>query len=241
MFLHGLTGHREKTWTAANATEPWPKSLPATDIENARLITYRYDADVVHWTTPAGQNTVREHAQNLVNDLCDLRARTNTSKIPIIFVTHSLGGLVCQDALLVCINPNEEAQKDILASTRGVVFMGTPHAGSDFEKFATAVANIISLSLIEKPNARILGVLWHNSDVLATMKNGFLTMVRTRSEIKLHSFSEELAVSATGHVSIKCLLMESYLLRAQISVLWSLILLLYWATTLGLYRQTIWT
>jgi pimeloyl-ACP methyl ester carboxylesterase len=126
-----LTGDREKTWTADNATEPWPKALLAIDITNARIITYGYDADIAHWMKPAGQNTVREHAQNLVNDLCGLRARTKTSKQPVLFVAHSLGGLVCQDALLLCVNPNDEAQGTLLDSTRGVAFMGTPNAGSD--------------------------------------------------------------------------------------------------------------
>ncbi|KFY82422.1 hypothetical protein V498_08591 [Pseudogymnoascus sp. VKM F-4517 (FW-2822)] len=204
VFLHGLTGHREKTWTAEKAVEPWPKALLATDITHARIITYGYDANVVHWMKPAGQNTVREHSQNLVNDLCVLRARTKTSKRPILFVVHSLGGLVCQDALLLCINPNDEAQGALLDSTRGIAFMGTPNAGSDFESFATGVANIIRLSFIKMPNTQVLEVLRGRSQVLANIKNGFLTMVRRRvqnghPEIKIHAFVEELPVTLTGH------------------------------------------
>lgn len=208
VFLHGLTGHREKTWTAEGATEPWPKLLLASDIPNARILAYGYDADVVRWTRPVGQNTVREHAQNLVNDLCDFRSSTKTSKRPILFVVHSLGGLVCQDALLLCVNPSDEAQGTLLSSTRGVAFMGTPNAGSDFEKFATAVANIISLSFIKAPNTQLLEVLKGRSQVLANVRNGFLTMIRRRlqsgqPEIKMHAFVEERPVKGTGHVSIK--------------------------------------
>ncbi|CZR60294.1 uncharacterized protein PAC_10190 [Phialocephala subalpina] len=204
VFLHGLTGHREKTWTADKPAEPWPKTLLATDIPNARIITYGYDADVVHWLKPAGQNTVREHAQNLVNDMCGLRARTKTTKQPILFVVHSLGGLVCQDALLLCVNPNEEAQAKLLDAVRGVAFMGTPNAGSDYQKFASAVANIISLTIVKLPTTQLLEVLNARSQVLANIKNGFLTMVRGRlqrgyPEIKIHAFVEELPVTATGH------------------------------------------
>lgn len=46
----------------------------------------------------------------------------------MIFVVHSLGGLVIQDALFACLNANDDAQSDILASTCGVAFLGTPHA-----------------------------------------------------------------------------------------------------------------
>ena len=162
---------------------------------------------MAHWTRPAGQNTVREHARNLINDFTILRRRTYSTGRPIIFVAHSLGGLVCQDALLVCNNPNEEYQRDILSSTCGVAFLGTPHAGSDFQKFASAVADIISLCPLKEPNKNILEVLNSHSEVLANIKDGFLTMVRTRMEshlptIRLHTFVEELPMTALGHVSI---------------------------------------
>lgn len=154
----------------------------------------------------AGQNTVREHARNLVNDLTALR-RDAVGR-PIIFVAHSLGGLVCQDALLICINPSEEAQSDILSSTCGIAFLGTPHAGSDLEKFATAVANVASL--VKKPNKKLLQVLRSNSEILANIKNDFLTMVRMRDRlgslkpIELHAFVEELPVDVIGRVSLCC-------------------------------------
>lgn len=162
---------------------------------------------MAHWTRPAGQNTVRAHAQNLINDFTILRRTTRSPGRPIIFVAHSLGGLVCQEALLVCLNPTEEYHRDILASTRGVAFLGTPHAGSSLQKFASAVADIINLCPIKKPNKDILEVLNRHSQVLANIKDGFLTMVRTRKEnhlptIRLHTFVEELPVTALGHVSI---------------------------------------
>ncbi|KFY69520.1 hypothetical protein V496_00173 [Pseudogymnoascus sp. VKM F-4515 (FW-2607)] len=202
IFLHGLTGHRERTWTATGENDPWFKSLLPKDLPTARIITYGYDADVVNLTRVAGQNTVREHSTNLINDLAALRR--DAAGRPIIFVAHSLGGLVCQDALLVCNNPNEEAQSDILSSTCGIAFLGTPHAGSDLETFATAVANIVSL--VKTPNKKLLKVLGRNSEVLANIENGFLTMVQRRlgdrqsslKPIALHAFVEEMPVDFLG-------------------------------------------
>ncbi|KAK1237933.1 hypothetical protein MKX08_002512 [Trichoderma sp. CBMAI-0020] len=195
VFLHGLTGHREKTWTAEGETKPWLKTLLPKDLPTARIITYGYDADVLHLTRVAGQNTIREHAKTLINDLSALR--TDTVGRPIIFVVHSLGGLVIQEALQICTNPNDEGQGDLLSSTRGVAFFGTPHAGSDLEKFATAVINIVRIA--KKPNKRLLGVLRRNSEILANIKDGFLTMVLRRLQdrqsslrpIELHAFIEE--------------------------------------------------
>lgn len=131
---------------------------------------------MLHLTRVAGQNTIREHAKTLINDLSALR--TDAVGRPIIFVVHSLGGLVIQEALQICTNPNDEAQTDLLSSTRGVAFFGTPHGGSDLEKFATAVINIVRIA--KKPNKKLLGVLRRNSEILANIKDGFLTMVLRR-------------------------------------------------------------
>jgi hypothetical protein len=169
-------------------------------------MTYGYDANVANFIGVAGQNTVREHARNLINELA--ARRRNAAGRPIIFVAHSLGGLVCQDALLICINPDEEAQSDILSSTCGISFLGTPHAGSDLKKFALALANIVSLS-VKKPNKNLLKVLGRKSEILANIKNDFMTMVHRHLEnvqgnlkpIRLHAFIEELPVDYLGCVS----------------------------------------
>ncbi|KAL6890894.1 hypothetical protein GGI43DRAFT_209640 [Trichoderma evansii] len=207
VFLHGLTGHREKTWTAKGETEPWLKTLLPKDLPTARIITYGYDADILNLTRVAGQNTVREHAKSLINDLGALR--TDTVGRPIIFVVHSLGGLVIQDALQTCTNPNDETQSDLLSSTRGVAFLGTPHAGSDLEKFATVVANIVRIA--KKPNKKLLGVLKNNCQVLANVTNDFRTIVVGRLQdhqsglrpIELHTFIEEQPVDF-----LKCRVVE---------------------------------
>ena len=111
-----------------------------------------------------------------------------------------------EDALLLCSNPNDESQAILLNSVRGICFLGTPNGGSDFTKFANGIANVISLSLVKRPNSQLLEVLKSRSQALANTKNGFFSLVRRRMEegsspIKLHAFVEELPVAATGHVS----------------------------------------
>ena len=96
VFVHGLRGHRTKTWLAKGANEPWPQSLLSPELPQARIMTYGYNADVVHFTKPTGQGTVRSHARGLINDLTGLRHRTSSISRPLIFVAHSLGGLVCE-------------------------------------------------------------------------------------------------------------------------------------------------
>lgn len=179
----------------------------------------------------------------LLNDLGALR--TNTVGRPIIFVVHSLGGIVIQDALLVCNNPNDQAQSDILLSTRGIAFLGTPHAGADLERFATAVARIVST--VKKPNKKLLQVLNRNSEVLANITGGFHTMVLRRlrdsqsgvKPIELHAFIEEKPVKILEVVSrTKITIGEMELTPG--SVLWSPNRPKFQATTSTRFLQIIW-
>lgn len=82
MFVHGLTGHRTKTWTAPKTTSSgsvcWPSELLPTSIDNARIITFGYDASVVHFWTLASQNRIFDHAKALCGSLGSLREKTQT-------------------------------------------------------------------------------------------------------------------------------------------------------------------
>jgi hypothetical protein len=78
VFVHGLTGNRETTWTDRETKVFWPADLLKNDVPEARILTFGYDADVVHFWSMASQNRVGNHAQNFLNVLAQLRERTET-------------------------------------------------------------------------------------------------------------------------------------------------------------------
>ncbi|KAK4232874.1 hypothetical protein C8A03DRAFT_39473, partial [Achaetomium macrosporum] len=49
VFVHGLTGDREKRWIASDTSEPWPKVLLPSQLPTARILTFKYDAYVTDW------------------------------------------------------------------------------------------------------------------------------------------------------------------------------------------------
>jgi len=55
VFLHGITGHPYKTFAAHDGVY-WPTQLLARDVTNARILSFGYDADVVKFLGPVGQN-----------------------------------------------------------------------------------------------------------------------------------------------------------------------------------------
>lgn len=78
VFVHGLTGNRQNTWTDEPSKTFWPQALLAKDLSNARIMTYGYDADVMNALQPAGQNSLRDHGNSLANDLSITRMQTNS-------------------------------------------------------------------------------------------------------------------------------------------------------------------
>ncbi|KAK3708301.1 hypothetical protein LTR37_011566 [Vermiconidia calcicola] len=217
IFVHGLTGDREKTWTHQSTSRFWPEELLPTDLPDARIFTYGYDADVAHFFSRVSQSRIGDHAQTLLNSVAHVRERTETSDRPLFFVAHSLGGLVVEDMLLSAKNSAEDYCREILESTSGVAFMGTPHCGSQlavWAKMGTSMAK-----LVKRVNDSVITVLEPESEVLARIQQEFHTMIRARNDAGKHSmritcFFEDLETPGVGLVVPK----DSAILPAYSSI-----------------------
>ncbi|KAI6785914.1 uncharacterized protein J7T54_006253 [Emericellopsis cladophorae] len=62
---------------------------------------------------------------------------------PIIFVCHSLGGIVCKQALVLA-HEDDRRYGQVLNAVIGVAFLGTPHGGSSIADTASVFATIIN-------------------------------------------------------------------------------------------------
>ena len=78
VFVHGLTGDRERTWTHQSSSCFWPEELLPPDLPDARIFTYGYDADVAHFFSPVSQSRIGNYAQTLLGSLAHVRERTET-------------------------------------------------------------------------------------------------------------------------------------------------------------------
>ena len=98
--IHGLNGHREKTWTFEGRGKTsdvlWLRDLLPSIIPNTRIWTWGYDSRT-RSKSHGEQLTIKslyDHGRELVFDLDGERRATNSHRRPIIFVVHSLGGIV---------------------------------------------------------------------------------------------------------------------------------------------------
>ncbi|TVY36127.1 Vegetative incompatibility protein [Lachnellula occidentalis] len=194
VFVHGLTGNRDTTWTHKNGVF-WPQ-LVAEDIKTARIMTFGYDADPVKLWGVVGGNNIRNHGKNLAFAVSD--RRRDCRQRPLLFIAHSLGGLVCEQALLYCREGEQNLGK-VFQSTRGIIFMGTPHAGSDLADWGYRLAKL--LNVVRGTNSALLDPLRQKSDVLRVVQQQFQQLLlQPGVGLKVYCFFEEKDVVGVGRI-----------------------------------------
>ncbi|KAJ9149752.1 Protein SERAC1 [Pleurostoma richardsiae] len=202
-FVHGFAGNRDTTWTATGHPAPWPQTLLPQKMDRARIMTFGYDAYAIH-RSQVSANRLLDHATNLLNDLAGERAAGAASR-PVLFVAHSLGGLVCKETILLSRNHPEAHLRRLFDCVRGIVFLGTPHRGSWMADWARLPA--AALGVVKSTNTSLLRVLQTDDQFLESIQNRFLEMVRGlengNRSIKCTCFVEELPLPTVGKVVSK--------------------------------------
>jgi hypothetical protein len=198
--VHGITGNRENTWTHENKTY-WPQDLLPVDFKRARVLTFGYDADTVKlWGLLAGSNSLRDNGKSLAYSIAEKRQGDGRNR-PLMFIVHSMGGFVCEQALLLCHASTDERLSNILKSTLGVIFMGTPHQGSSLASWGSTLAKY--LNVVRRVNRENVKVLETSSPVLRTFEEEFQQMLlrpEYRDQIRIFCFYEEVAVAGVGKI-----------------------------------------
>ncbi len=153
LFIHGLSGHIERTWTTTtdNSTELWPLRLE-DDIPDIDLWLVGYPAAKTYW---GGTGiSIPERADSI---LALLLAESGLAGGNIIFVAHSLGGLVAKQILR---NAERESgtnprARNFLVRVKRIAFLGTPHRGALLANLSRMLWPLIRPS--EVTNDLILG------------------------------------------------------------------------------------
>jgi hypothetical protein len=151
---------------------PVAKRPSGPDFPTARILTFGYDADVVKIWGPASSNQILDNGKTLAFALLDCRVDSPTR--PIIFAAHSLGGIVCESALL--LSEKRVTLQSVFASTYGVIFMGTPHHGSSLARWGHTVARY--MGTFRSTNADLVGSLRLGNSELGQIAEDFQHLIR---------------------------------------------------------------
>ncbi|KAI1767803.1 TPR-like protein [Hypoxylon sp. FL1150] len=133
--VHGLNPRnkdkKEHAWDTWRSP-PGPKghlwlrdSLPKT-LPDSRIFLYEYNATVVYGND---RTTFLDKANDLLEAI--RIERDDAKSRPIIFLGHSMGGLLIKQALINAHNHADPKYKSIKEATSGLVFFATPHNGGD--------------------------------------------------------------------------------------------------------------
>jgi Putative serine esterase (DUF676) len=213
--IHGLAANPVYTWVKqvpiknanlgrvnkeGNCREVvWLKHLLPDIIPNARVLKYNYDS---RYLMNAPKENLRSIASRLVLGIHELRSREkNTQNRPIIFVGHSFGGIVIEEALLYAYREIKNNLKYITLNTCGILFLGTPHRGSKASSWGKMLAKGASV-LGFGSEIRLLQTLERSSERLDLLLTDFSAMAR-ELRLEIVCFYEVLETQLGKPYSIK--------------------------------------
>jgi hypothetical protein len=142
VFLHGLAGDPDKTWTAKKRPRPfWPQWL-ADDNPEAAVWCVGYDAAVSRYR--GRPLSILESAVGL---LALLRSH-GVGERPLCFVGHSLGGLLAK-RMIVDATHTYPDYRELADQVAGVVFLATPHDGAAIARVLKSVRIVRHTTLVD--------------------------------------------------------------------------------------------
>lgn len=144
VFVHGLGGDADKTWLSSGIKkegswfgkkkETWPLWL-LDDSEDLNIWSIEYSAPKVSFSNDG--MGIPDLATNILERIFQTKELHDGE---IIFVCHSLGGLVVKQILRIA---NEQKTRsvaqELVGRVSGVAFLATPHLGSDMASYGNNI------------------------------------------------------------------------------------------------------
>ncbi|KAJ4750471.1 alpha/beta-Hydrolases superfamily protein [Rhynchospora pubera] len=194
VFVHGLRGGPFNSWRisdnkcsttskaglvenidqdAGKEGTCWPREWLAMDFPHGRFFTVKYKTNLTDWT--GASLPLQEVSSMLLRRL--LAAGIGTR--PVVFVTHSMGGLVVKQMLFQAKLHNHN---EFLQNTAGLVFYSCPHFGSKLADMPWRMGFVL------RP-APSVGELRSGSPRLMEL-NDFIRNLNNKGSLDVLSFSE---------------------------------------------------
>jgi hypothetical protein len=144
--------------------------------------------------------TIETVALQLLTSLRIKRENDNAieAQRPIVFVCHSLGGIVVKKALILAHERSSNPDfQDILRNTRAIAFLGVPHEGSRFADFGHTLASALKVATLgTSANNALLAGLKKDASLLYNISNQFMDR---GTDLKIYTFFELKKMVGTPH------------------------------------------
>ncbi|KAK4163895.1 hypothetical protein QBC43DRAFT_318890 [Cladorrhinum sp. PSN259] len=172
----------------------WPADLLPRECPNSRILVFGYDSMVTKYmASSTNKNSIVSHSKDLLFAL----QRETVADRPLIFVAHSLGGIVVKEMLSRSSMSVEPQLRNIVESTAAVLFLGTPHRGSqDLAAMGEWFRSIISALRIETTPA-ILNALGLKTTDLERAQEAF-SQIWHKYGFQVKTFQEGLGLTGVN-------------------------------------------
>ena len=168
----------------------WPVWLAEEDgLSSYRVFTYGYNSN---FKGAATNLNIIDFAKDLLFQMLVFSNGLGEDRIPfgqqpIIFIAHSMGGLVVKKAYI--LGKHDDQYSHIISKTYGIMFLATPHRGAHYAKILN---NILSTAPFGAPPKAYIDDLDTYSRSLQDINEQFRTLC---SDLALVSFFETLKTS----------------------------------------------
>lgn len=159
------------------------------DHPNARVLGVNYETNLFEWSSNKNQNcpcekkgTLHNRAEELLHSLAASHVGQNR---PIIWIGHSMGGLILKSIIIQALDSSDESIQNLAKNTEAILFLGTPHKGSAVAKLKQHVRYILSPTIEVKE-------LEENSSYLLNLHEKFLNYIKQHKDnnVQVVSVSE---------------------------------------------------
>ncbi|KAM6954199.1 protein SERAC1 [Aplochiton taeniatus] len=207
LFVHGLLGAAFKTWRQQDCdateeeksagsredyTECWPQSWLAADCPNLRVLSVEYDSHLSDWRAKCPVENQRKSLAYRSRELLDKLKSAGVGDRPVIWVAHSMGGLLVKKMLMDAAKDPE--MRGLMKNTKGIVFYSVPHHGTFMAEYSVNVRYLLFPSIEVKELCR-------DSPALRDLNENFLNMAK-EWDFKVLSFAETLPTTIGPMIKI---------------------------------------
>lgn len=133
----------------------WLRDRLPQDVPQLRSLIYGYNTQLFK---SHSFQSLDDIASSFVTSLRETRRSLSPAK-PLIFLAHSLGGIVLKRALVLLAHEANDEDKTILESVKGLVFFGVPHRGMEISHLLAMVTKQPNEDLISRtlsPDSNLL-------------------------------------------------------------------------------------
>jgi hypothetical protein len=189
VFIHGIGGDRKGTWRfgSPDSKPPgyfWPSYLDSTFPEcRVHLVDYNSKLSKL---TGGPSMSLADISVGLLDDF----ANHGIGKRPIIFVVHSMGGILLKKFMRVASNYGSRDYKAICDMVVGILFLATPHSGSNLAALAK------KLSLVFRPTETLMGLGFADAE-LRELQTWFLNQ-HVVQRFRVKTYAENRPVAKIG-------------------------------------------